>query len=298
MSADNVCTILEHAVKFDRKELVETCMTIINGDAKTVLQSESFLSVSHKVLELIVEQASTTPLDVYEACKKWAKGQFEKQEDDVSCEQIRVLIGPITSKIKFSQMSCEDFLDNIAQDQILNSDEVVKILLEMRKKQKEEKKQEISEEREIHIQRSGTVEPGWYHSGVQDGISFTVSTNVWLTAVDLFLPLKNGGKLTGTFEVFEDQTQVLTTNVTLMGKDGKQFERIKLAARVRLQTGKLYSLRHKLNGDISYYCKDSCATICVDDVGVTFRKLAVGALSTYDLTTSSKGQYHGISLIK
>jgi len=68
MSAGNVCTFLEHAVM---NELVEKCTEIVNNDANVVFESDSFLSVSHKVLELIVEQASTTtPLDMYEACKK------------------------------------------------------------------------------------------------------------------------------------------------------------------------------------------------------------------------------------
>jgi len=141
MSADNVCTILEHAAKFDRKELVETCMKIVNDNAKAVFESDSFLSVSHQVLELIVEKSSTTtPLDIYKACKKWAICQFEKQEGDVSCEQIRDLLGVITSKIKFCEMSYEKFMDYIVKDQILSSDQVVQILLVVREKEKEEKK--------------------------------------------------------------------------------------------------------------------------------------------------------------
>ena len=272
-------------------------MKIVNDNATSVFESDSFLSVSHQVLELIVEKSSITrPLDIYKACKKWAKGQFEKQEDDVSCAQIRDLLGAITSKIKFSQMSCEDFLDNIAQDQVLNSEEVVKILLDIREKQKEERKQDISKAKDIQFQRSGTVEQGWSHDGAQDGIGFRVSTNVWLTAVDLFLPVKTGDKLTGTFEVFEDQTQVLTTNVTLFEKAGKQFECVQLPARVRLQTGKLYSLHQRLKGGNSYFANNCSTHIFVNTVNVTFSDLAVGTSDNF--TCISSGQFHGLTLIK
>jgi len=123
------------------KNWLKSCMKIVNDNAKAVFESDSFLSVSHQVLELIVEKSSTTtPLDIYKACKKWAKCQFEKQEGDVSCEQIRDLLGVITSKIKFCEMSYEKFMDYIVKDQILSSDQVVKILLVVREKEKEEKK--------------------------------------------------------------------------------------------------------------------------------------------------------------
>jgi len=297
MSADNVCTILEHAAKFDRKELVETCMKIVNGNAKSVFKSEPFVSVSHKILELIVEQTSTTtPLDIYEACKTWAKGQVKQQDSDVSCERIRDILGGIISKIRFNEMSCEDFVDCVVKEHILSSDEVVKNLLGIREKQEKEKIREKSVEKEIHIQRSGTVDCSWSHNDRQDGISFTVSTNVWLTAVDLFLPDQNRGTLTGPLEVFEDQTQVLTTNVTLTGKTGKQFESFNLPARVRLQAGNVYSLRQRLTGSSSY--KGECCTKnkCVDGVKVTFRSLAVGV--SQNQTDCSRGQFHGMTLIK
>jgi len=307
MSADNVCTTLEHAAKFDRKELVEECMKIVNGNAKSVFKSESFLSVSHKIIELIVEHNSTsTTSDIYEACKTWAEGQVEQQEGDVGCEKIRDILGGIISKIRFNEMTYEDFVDYVVKERILSSDEVVKNLLDIREKQEKEKTREnnlekedireISEEKEIHIQRSGTVSNSWSHSGAQDGISFTVSTVLWLTAVDLFLPDHNGDTLTGPLEVFEDQTQVLTTNVTLTGKTGKQFKSFKLPNRVRLQAGKVYSLRQRLTGGSSYkgvYCSKN---ICVDSVNVTFRDLAVG--SSDNCTYCTYGQFHGMTLIQ
>jgi len=307
MSADNVCTILEHAAKFDRKELVEKCIKIVNGNAKSVFKSEPFLSVSHKILELIVEQTSTTtPLDIYVACKTWAKGQVEQQEGDVSCEKIRDILGGILNKIRFNEMSCEDFVDYIVKERILSSDEVVKNLLDIRERKEKEKTreeniekekiQEKSVEKEIHIQRSGTVGRCWSHSGPQDGISFTVSTNVWLTGVDLFLPVQNGDTLTGPLKVFEGQTQVLTTNVTLMVQTGKQFERFTLPTRVRLQAGKVYSLWQRLTGGLSYQGYSCTKNIFVDGVNVTFRDLAVGASD--NCTSCTSGQFHGMTLIK
>jgi len=295
MSADNVCTILEHATKFDRKDLVETCVNIVNSDAKVVFGSDSFLSVSLQVLELIVEQTITTPLDMYEACKKWANGRIEKQEGDVSGEQIRDLLGVVISRIKFSKMSYEDFMDNIIKDNILNSDQVVKILVDIRDKEKKEKEREKLK-KEIMIRRGAKVSKGWGYGGKQDGISFTVSTNVWLTAVDLFLPLTNGDTLTGPFEVFEDQTNVLTTNLTLIGQNGKQFESFKLPTRVQLQEGKVYSLRQRMKGNNSFYASSCFTNICVDNVNVTFRNLVVG--SSDNETCPFRGQCHGLTLTK
>jgi len=299
MSADNVCTILEHAVRFDRKELIKRCTEIVNSDAKAVFQSDSFLSVSHKVLVLIVEQASTIdPLDVYEACKKWAKYQLKQQEGDVSGEKIREFLGCIIHKIRFSEMSHEDFMDNIAKDRILIDSEIVNNLLEMRVKQKQEKIREIPEN-EILVRRSGIVTSdsgGWVQSGKQDGISFTVSTNAWLTTVDLFLPMNNRESLTGPLEVFEDKDQVMTTNVTLIGKAGKQLESIKLPARVRLQAGKVYSLCQRLKGENSYYGKNCSTHICVDNISVQFKYLTVGSSS--NSTNESWGMFNGITLIK
>jgi len=178
-------------------------------------------------------------------------------------------------------MSYDDFVRYVVKDRILIDSEVVNNLL--------------AKMRKIHIRRSGTVGESWTHGGKQDGISFSVSTNVWLTAVDLFLPVRNVGKLTGPFEVYEDQTQVLTTNVTLVGQVDKQFQMFKLPTCVRLQAGKVYSLRQRMKGASSFR-GDSCSTnVCVDDVIVTFMDLAVG--SSDNSTNSSLGQFHGLTLI-
>ena len=291
MSADNVCAILEHAVRFDHKELFVLCMKFVNEYSKAVFESDVFVSVSHKVLQLIVEHASTSvALDIYEACKTWAKSQIEQQGGNISGEKIRKILCGITSKIKFSAMSYEDFLDIVAQDHILNDSEVVNNVLGIREKQKEK------EPNPIFIRRAQTVVKIWNHEGKQDGISFTVSTNVWLTAVDLFLPTNNGGKLTGPLEVFEEQTQVFTTNVTLIGQTGKQFESYKLPTRVRLQSGKVYSLRQRLEGDNSYRASKCSTVVSADNVYVTFRTLSVG--SSDNGTGCSSGQFYGITLIK
>jgi len=123
-----------------------------------------------------------------------------------------------------------------------------------------------------------------------------VSTNVWLTAIDLFLPVNNGDTLTGPFEVFEDQTNVLTTNLTLIGQNGKQFESCKLPTRVQLQAGKVYSLRQRMKGNNSYYASSCSTNICVDNVNVTFRNLVVG--SSDNETCLLRGQCHGLTLTK
>ena len=297
MSADNVCTIFEHAARFDCKELVDKCMTLLEENATEVFASASFLTVSKNALGMIVEGVKNTdPLTIYEACKTWANYQIVQQEKDASSEEIRVILGDILRKIRFIQMPLEEFLDSVVVDNILEDSEMKIILLEIREQEK------TLQEREIHIQRSGWIPACrdfydvWEHTGKQDGISFTVSCNVWLAGVFLFLPLRVGGMLRGVLEVFEGDILMLTTEVNLIGQHQKQFERVKLPRRIWLHKKKVYSIRQRLQGDDSYRGYDCVTDINVENINVIISDLKVG--SSDNNTTSRHGQIHGMTLIK
>jgi len=299
MSADNVCTILEHAAKFDCKELMDKCMKLVEERAKEVFASDSFLTVSKIALGTIVEGVKyTDPLTIYEACKTWANYQIVQQEKDASPQEIRVILGDILRKIRFIKMPLEVFVDSVVVDNILEDSEMKIILLEIREEQRK-----TLQEQEICIQRSGriplnckTLADMWKHTGKQDGISFTVSCSVWLAEVFLFLPVQVGGMLRGVLEVFEGESLMLAAEVNLIGQDQKQFERVKLPRRIWLHEKKVYSIRQRLKGDPSYNGKDCATDIHVENINVIISDLKVGTSDNY--TSRGCGQIHGMTLIK
>ncbi|WAR03268.1 BTBD2-like protein, partial [Mya arenaria] len=245
IAIDNVCVILDQALKFAEEDLIQPCLSFVSKNTDQVFQSDGFLCMSSEALKLILEKEKETqnlpPEDVYAYCKRWA---CSSSETKVTNQILRHKLGDLICLVDFARMSYESFTDNVVKETILSDKEKVRFLTEIRQRQKKEQKSFV-------VERFFQVRQGWTHNGLQDGISFKTSKHVTLSGVALYLPHQSGS-LSGPLEILKEQTVVLTQDVTLSYKENEKHEHIPLVNRVNIYPGVTYSVRQRLKGQPSY----------------------------------------------
>ncbi|XP_052801428.1 BTB/POZ domain-containing protein 1-like [Mya arenaria] len=289
IAVDNVCTIIDQAVKFDEKDLIQQCLTFVSERSDQVFKSDKIMSISPEALRLVLQQEkeaqSLQPEEVYGTCKKWAKNYLTKAgKENMTGEDLRQHLGGMILLVDFARMSYDDYTDMVVQDDILSKDEKIQFLTEIRHRRCK---------RTVFINRFNKVQKtNWNHGGRQDGISFKTSKNVILTSVALYRPF-GPGSLTGTMEILENQKIVLFQNVTVSYKDKEQHEDISLIERISIREGVIYSVRQRLKGGYSYSGTSNKKTVTVNHVQVEFMNLKAG--KSDNGTSLEQGQIHGLT---
>ncbi|WAR03269.1 BTBD2-like protein, partial [Mya arenaria] len=266
IAIDNVCVILDQALKFAEEDLIQPCLSFVSKNIDQVFQSDGFLSMSSEALKLVLEKekdsSNIPPEEVYASCKRWARQACSSSGTEVTDQVLRHKLGDLICLVDFAGMSYESFTDNVVQETILSDNEKVKFLTDIRKRQK----------KSFVVERFSEVQQGWTHKGFQDGISFKTSKHVTLSGVALYLPHQSG-ILSGPLEILEEQTVVLTQDVTLSYKENEKHENIPLVNRVNIHPGVTYSVRQRLNGQPSYQGYNDKSKQSINGIEIEFMEL-------------------------
>ncbi|XP_052801839.1 BTB/POZ domain-containing protein 2-like [Mya arenaria] len=291
IAIDNVCVILDQALKFAEDDLVQQCLSFVSKTTDQVFQSNGFLCMSSEALKLILEKEKETqnlpPEDVYASCRRWAKQACSSSGTEVTDQVLRQKLGDLICLVDFAGMSYESFTDNVVKETILSDKEKVKFMTEIRQRQK--KGQNLIS---FVVERFSEVERGWNHTGLQDGISFKTSKYVKLSGV--VVPHQSGS-LSGPLEILEEQTVVLTQNVPLSYKENETHENISLVNRVHIHPGVTYSVRQMLSGQKSYYGCNYKGKQSVNGIEIEFMELVSG--NSENSTSLTNGQIHGLTFV-
>ena len=292
LDVENVCEILEQAVTFSEQQLVDDCIAVIKENAAEVVDTVGLLKVSPPVLRLLFEKGfvELDPLKCYEAAKKWALDHLKADKhEDIDPENVRSVLGDVINEIRFCDMQLETFIENVADDNILQDSTKVAIIVALNKKRK-------PLQRIVNIERFKETksDSNWNHRDRQDGISFTVSSPGLLTGVCLYLPNEDGVTL-GPLEILEGSNIVLTQTVTLKFTPGKQSRNESLSAEISLQSAKIYSIRHRFQGKPTYWGKTPITKPCDQGFTVEFMDLKHG--DSNNETCLERGQFPGLTII-
>ena len=137
-----------------------------------------------------------------------------------------------------------------------------------------------------------SVSNGWgYTNGQKYGLSFTVSKNCELTAVDMFLPVS----VTGVLELFEGTKLNHTQIVTLHYKKGVEHLLVNLDKSLNLYPSNEYSIQIRMHGTSGFYCASTTNNITMEGVTMTFIDLKFG--KNHINTNVSIGQFYGFELL-
>ena len=74
IDTENVCIILEQALRFDYQDLKQKCLDFIKNKSKSVFESDAFTEMTMKGLKEVLKMniMSIREIEVYLACKRWA----------------------------------------------------------------------------------------------------------------------------------------------------------------------------------------------------------------------------------
>ena len=121
MSEDNVCTILNHCIRYDEKQLTDDCVNFLTSNSHGVFQSEGFLGLSEAALfELLSNDKFGLPneIDLLKACIKWTTAQGKMGST-------RHILGEALYQIRFHVISAEDLLEINEDSDLLTNEETL-----------------------------------------------------------------------------------------------------------------------------------------------------------------------------
>ncbi|XP_052784664.1 BTB/POZ domain-containing protein 6-like [Mya arenaria] len=293
MSVENVCVILDQAVKFEEKELEKKCYLFIAENSTEVFATEGFQVLSRGTLETVLAKEQDNhklkPEDIYIACAKWAKTQcLMESPSDITNAKLRAKLGNLVDMINFCKMTYDSFIDNVSYDNILTGDEKVRYLQDIRKETTKPKSAFV-------VERLLIVTSSWTYGGFQDGISFRVSDDVTLCGVALYLPCEIG-QVTGSLTVLQGQTPVLSQTITLQYRPEIKYEIIIFSSKIPVRSGTIYSVRQTLLGTKTYRGENYRGKQCVQGVEIEFLELNFG--QSDNGTRLERGQFHGLMFEK
>ncbi|KAH3795766.1 hypothetical protein DPMN_149326 [Dreissena polymorpha] len=303
MDTENVCTILDQAIVFDDKDLkVKSLEFIMDTKSESVLKSNAFVRMSKSGLQevLNLDILNASECEVYVGCKRWASQRCRdagKQETD---EHIRQELGDeVISLIRFPTMTPEDFTHVVSTENVLKKDELISIYRSITNKNYASKfinKPRLDLGARCLFVRCTSVQQPWGISSkkLRYGLSFTVSKNCELTAVEMFLPAD--GSVTGVLELMEGTKPIHFQRVTLHYKHGVEHLLVNLDKSLILHPSNEYSIRIRMAGrSCGYSCASTANTISMEGVTMTFSDLKAGFDTV--ATNVSQGQFYGFELL-
>ena len=121
LCADNVCGILDQALLFDEKELVEKCLDLVKFQTAEVITCQDFKDLSSAGLGKILEcsELSVSEVDVFKACVEWAKYKGTSTST-MSGVDIREKLGPLLYSIRLPVLTAEEFSSVVVTSGVLS----------------------------------------------------------------------------------------------------------------------------------------------------------------------------------
>ena len=119
---DKVCTILDQAIRYDLKTLIDECMQFIITNCRSVIKTEGFESLSSNALTKILDsdRLLLSEIDLFKACIKWAK---RISSDNAADDELRQHLTDCLRHIRFTSMTAEEFARNVGEMDILTDEE-------------------------------------------------------------------------------------------------------------------------------------------------------------------------------
>lgn len=132
MKLDDICTVLDLALTFDRNELKKHCLKMIGENTSTVLCTEAFLGCSKNALKCVLEggHVNCDESRVFEACMDWAKLKCQENKVDVSSvSNLKYQLGDCFHHIQFRLMTPQQVSDCVVNYRGLFNPEEMEDLL-------------------------------------------------------------------------------------------------------------------------------------------------------------------------
>ena len=122
--------IIPFAQKFKDQTVETMCWEVIDYNAQTVAEDESFLDVKYELLLSFLERSSLRikEINLFQAVDRWAAKRCEERSMTADGSNKRLALGEdLLRKIRFPLMIPKQFSDVVLAEQILTQDEVIDV---------------------------------------------------------------------------------------------------------------------------------------------------------------------------
>ncbi|XP_035705140.1 uncharacterized protein LOC110846163 isoform X2 [Folsomia candida] len=129
LNVDNAAYLLDIGKQMNDKELESNSLNYIVNNGKQVLNSSSFVQISHLGLcqILLEDRLAVDELEVFKSTMRWAEFQCTKSTLSPSSENIREVLKDARLYIRYFQIDYEDFLSQVKPTGILASSEFIQV---------------------------------------------------------------------------------------------------------------------------------------------------------------------------
>ena len=277
ISASTVCTILNHSIMYDERELTDKCVNYIAPRCGKVIEGESFISLTPDAMSRILScnlLYVDSEQDMFDACLKWATKRAMSKNSDITDTDLRSHLGDNLRKIRFSSMTAADFAKNLGKRGILSDTEKSLFYYYLLTGGDSQCLEQLGFDLTPRVSKCarypclGRTAGWWTCNGPGDAISFTVNEPVTLVGVSVY-----GGREASahhvTMELWRNSDLIKRTEHNIIS-DGKETPcPIYLSGNgVDLNPDEVYTVLTIMRGPIAYYGQGG--TDLVVSMGVTF----------------------------
>ncbi|XP_046364322.2 BTB/POZ domain-containing protein 6-B-like [Haliotis rufescens] len=194
LSARNACVLLSQGRLFEEVELMQRCWEVIDAQAEEALKSDGFTDIDYKTLETILsrETLNAQEIHIFSAVSRWAEAECRRQEQDVTPDNCRLVLGSCLNLIRMPAMTIEEFANGPAQSRILTLEETNDLFLHFTARVKPKlpfnrKHRKGLEQYRVHrFQSSAYRSNQWRYRGRCDSIQFAVDRRVFVAGFGLY----------------------------------------------------------------------------------------------------------------
>ncbi|KAK3102443.1 hypothetical protein FSP39_011408 [Pinctada imbricata] len=129
ITTENVSIILAAGHRFDDKDIIEACVSLLQGCIGEFMKSTDFLEMSKECLGTVLDldKADCSEEEIYEGVMRWAGEECRRQEMEVTPADCRTVLGDQMYKIRFATMDSDYFSKHISSSCFLSDEEKVNI---------------------------------------------------------------------------------------------------------------------------------------------------------------------------
>ena len=198
ISIENALILLSQARLFDEAQLAAQCLEVIDKNAMYALQTPELLDLDLDTLMLILKRDTlgVREIKLWQTCLAWAKNKCKNNllnNQTITPDMIRQILGGALKLIRFPLMSQEEFAQGPAQSGILTDKEIISIFLYFNLPAKSYKLCEFDDEPRstfkeyiVNRFREGEVEHRWSYSDAFDRIRFKCDRRLSIAGYGLY----------------------------------------------------------------------------------------------------------------
>ncbi|KAK3103553.1 hypothetical protein FSP39_020117 [Pinctada imbricata] len=191
ITIENVGIILGAAHRFDDKDIIEACISVVQACTAQFLKSPDFLEMSKECLGTVLDldKADCSEEEIYKGVMRWAGEECRRQEMEVTPANCRAVLGDLIYKIRFATMDPIFFIKHISDSCFLSDHEKLDIYKFFHLKEDFPLTKFISSKRThkpFKLNRFKDKRGYWTAGDFTDKISFEVSHDTILRGVQVY----------------------------------------------------------------------------------------------------------------